>query len=69
LEQARRRAKAAGEEVKIVQRQLERMHETIGPDSTPSNLKHILEDNERLKETVKGLDKQVCGFLVGSSTT
>jgi hypothetical protein len=63
LEQAWRRAKAAEDEVKIVQRQLECMRETIGPSATPSNIKHILEDNERLKETLKVFEKQVCRFL------
>jgi chromosome segregation ATPase len=59
LDEASRRAKSAEDELRIVQRQLERMREAMAPGASAAKLGAILEENHELKDTIRQLQHNV----------
>jgi chromosome segregation ATPase len=59
LAEANRRAKDAEDELHIVQRQMERMRETLSPGAPAAKLGAVLEENHTLKDIVAQLKQQV----------
>jgi hypothetical protein len=59
VERANRQTKEAEDEMKIVQRQMERMREALPHDTSASTLGAILEENQALKDSVKQLQSRV----------
>ena len=58
LAEANRRAKGAEDELRIVQRQMERMRETLSTGAPATKLGAILEENHDLKDTLSQLKQQ-----------
>ena len=59
LTEEKKRAKAAEDELKIVQRQMERMREMLSPGAGANNLGAILEENHELKSSYAELQRNV----------
>lgn len=62
LEGSRKRANDTESELKIVQRQMERMRDAIAPGSSTSNVGALVEENTDLKESIRNLKHRVSCF-------